>query len=107
MVNKAQSKKGEKMNLECIRNYESSLKVGDSLLNNDKDISSRNSESRFLTSRISNVILGLRNSGIEIDTKTVKIPGTKKHYGRYVLVQKEENIKKLILLLEQLEVKIS
>ena len=98
--------KTNQINLSNVYNYEATHRVLKALLEDHKDISSKDSETRFLTTRITNVINGLRNSGIDIETKTVKIEKTKKHYGRYVLVQDDENIKRAILLLEKIEVKL-
>ncbi len=95
------------IDISSVINYESSSLILKALLNNDDDISMNNSVIRFLTTRITNVINGLRNSEINISTKTVKIPNSKKHYGRYVLVQDDKNIKNAILLLEKIEVKLS
>jgi len=100
-------KKGKKMNLEHITGREATARILKALLDNEEDISSSSSESRFLTTRITNQINGLRNSGIEIKTITVNVPGTKKYYGRYELIKEEENITNAVLLLEQIEVKLS
>jgi len=75
------------MSLEHIINYEATSKILKALLNNEEDISSSSSEFRFLTTRITNQISSLRKSGIDIETKTVKVPDSKKYYGRYILVQ--------------------
>lgn len=95
------------MTLEYIQNYESSQRILKALLDGDEDISSSSSEWKYLTTRITNQIGALRKSGIEIETKTVKVPDSKKYYGRYVLVQDDENIEKAILLLEKLEEKLA
>ncbi len=95
------------MDLEHIVNYESCQRILKALLNGDEDISSSSSEFRFLTTRITNQISSLRKSGIEIETKTVKVPDSRKYYGRYVLVQDEQNIERAVLLLEKLEVKVA
>lgn len=94
------------MDLEHIVNYESCQRILKALLNGDEDISSSSSEFRFLTTRITNQISSLRKSGIDIETKTVKVPDSRKYYGRYVLVQDEQNIERAVLLLEKLEVKV-
>lgn len=93
--------------LEYIINYESTALILKALLNNDPDICSKDSEVKYLTTRITNQISGLRATGIEIETKIVKVPNSKKHYGRYVLEQKENNISKAIFLLEMLEEKLA
>ncbi len=95
------------MSLEYIINYESTARILKALLNNEPDICSRDSEYKYLTTRITNQISGLRASGIEIKTVVVKIPGTKKHYGRYVLEQDENNVSKAIFLLEMIEEKLA
>ena len=95
------------MTLEYIQNYESSQRILKALLGGDNDISSCSSERKFLTTRITNQISALRKSGIDIETRTVKVPDSKKHYGRYVLAQDDRNIEKAILLLEKLEEKLA
>ena len=95
------------MTLEKIVNYESSQRILKALLDGEEEVSSVSSEWKYLTTRITNQISSLRKSGIDIDTKTVKIPESKKHYGKYVLVQDDKNIEKAILLLEKLEEKLS
>ena len=95
------------MTLEYIQNCESSQRILKALLDGDEDISSSSSELKYLTTRITNQISALRKSGIKIDTKTVKVPDSKKHYGRYVLVQDDKNIENAILLLEKLEEKLA
>ncbi len=95
------------MTLEHIINHESSQRILKALLNGDEDISSSVSEWKFLTTRITNQISALRKSGIDIDTKTVKVPDSRKYYGRYVLVQDEQNIERAVLLLEKLEEKLA
>lgn len=95
------------MSLEHIINYEATSRILKALLNNEEDISSSSSEFRFLTTRITNQISSLRKSGIDIETKTVKVSDSKKYYGRYELVKEESNINNAVLLLEQIEVKLS
>ena len=95
------------MTLEYIQNYESSQRILKALLDGEEDISSSSSEWKYLTTRITNQISSLRKSGIDIDTKTVKVPDSRKYYGRYVLVQDDKNIERAILLLEKLEEKLS
>ena len=95
------------MTLEYIQNYESSQRILKALLEGDDDISSSSSERKFLTTRITNQISALRKSGIDIETKTVKTPDTNKYYGRYALVQDEDNINRAIALLEKIEAKLS
>ena len=95
------------MTLEHIQNYESCQRITKALLEGDEDLSSNSSEWKYLTTRITNQISSLRKSGIDIETKTVKVPDSRKHYGRYVLVQDDKNIEKAILLLEKLEEKLA
>lgn len=97
----------EIVSLNHIINYESTALILKALLNNEQDICSKDSEIKYLTTRITNQISGLRNSGIEIETKIVKVPDTKKYYGRYILSQNENNVKKTILLLEMIEEKLA
>ncbi len=97
----------DEISLEHIINIESSQRILKALLEGDEDISSSSSEWKYLTTRITNQISSLRKSGIEIETKTVKVPDSKKYYGRYVLVQNDKNIEKAILLLEKLEGKLA
>ena len=95
------------MTLEHIQNYESSQRILKALLDGEEDISSSSSEWRYLTTRITNQISALRKSGIDIETKTVKVPDSRKYYGRYVLAQDEQNIERAVLLLEKLEEKLA
>lgn len=95
------------MTLKHIVNYESTQIILIALLNKRDDISSSSSEWKFLTTRIANQISGLRKTGIDIKTKSEKIPNSNKHYGRYILVQNEDNIKRVNLLIEMLEPIIS
>ncbi|MCT7505518.1 helix-turn-helix domain-containing protein [Aliarcobacter cryaerophilus] len=91
------------MSINHLINYESTERILNALLNGAEDISSASSETKYLTTRISNQIVGLRKSGIKIETKTVKVPSSNKFYGRYVLVKDKENIENAISLLEELE----
>ncbi len=95
------------MTLEYIVNYESTERILKALLDDRDDISSISSEWKYLTTRIANQISALRKTGIEIETRNVKIPNSKKYYGRYLLIQNENNIKRVNLLLEMLSTKIS
>lgn len=95
------------MTLEYIQNYESSQRILKALLDGEEDISSSSSEWKYLTTRITNQISALRKSGIDIETKTVKVPDSRKYYRRYVLVQDQQNIERAILLLEKLEEKLA
>lgn len=95
------------MELQSINNYESCQRILKALLDGDEYISSSASEFKFLTTRITNQISSLRKNGIDIETKTVKVPDSKKYYGRYVLVQDEKNVKNAIVLLEKIEDKLS
>ena len=81
------------MSIEQLVNYEASQRILKALLNGDEDVSCVASEWKFLTTRITNQISALRKSGIDIETKIVKMPDSNKHYGRYILVQDENNIK--------------
>ena len=95
------------MTLEHIINHESSQRILKALLDGEEDISSSSSEWRYLTTRITNQISALRKSGVDIETKTVKVPDSRKYYGRYVLAQDEQNIERAVLLLEKLEEKLA
>lgn len=95
------------MTLDNIINYESTALILKGLLDNDPDMCSKNSEVKYLTTRIANQIGGLRSTGIEIETKIVKVSSSKKHYGRYVLTQTEGNISAAIFLLEMIEEKLA
>ena len=95
------------MSINQLVNYEATQRILRALLNGDEDISSAASEWKFLTTRITNQISALRKSGIDIETKTAKVPDSNKYYGRYVLVQDEENINRAIALLEEIEEKLS
>lgn len=95
------------MTLEHIINHESSQRILKALLDGEEDISSSSSEWRYLTTRITNQISALRKSGIDIETKTVKVPDSRKYYGRYVLAQDKQNIERAVLLLEKLEEKLA
>lgn len=91
------------MSINHLINYESTQRILIALLEGAEDITSASSETKYLTTRISNQIVGLRKSGIDIETKTVKVPNKNKFYGRYVLVKDKENIENAISLLEELE----
>ena len=95
------------MTLEHIINHESSQRILKALLDGEEDISSSSSEWRYLTTRITNQISALRKSEIDIDTKTVKVPDSRKYYGRYVLDKDEQKIERAVLLLEKLEEKLA
>ena len=95
------------MSIEQFANYEATIRILKALLNCDEDISCVASEWKFLTTKITNQISALRKSGIDIETKTVKIPDTNKYYGRYTLIQDEDNINRAISLLEKIEEKLS
>ena len=95
------------MTLEHIINHESSQRILKALLDGEEDISSSSSEWKYLTTRITNQISALRKSGIDIETKTVKVPDSRKYYGRYVLVQVVQYIVRAVLLLEKLEEKFA
>jgi len=60
---------------------------------------------RFLTTRITNHICYLRDRNLKIETEMLTSPTTGKRYGRYMLVQTDENIKLAIELIEELEQK--
>lgn len=57
---------------------------------------------RFKTTRITNHICALREDGLLIETEMMKVESGKR-YGRYRLVQSDDNIKRAIELLEQIE----
>ena len=95
------------MNIEQFANYEATIRILKALLNCDEDISCVASEWKFLTTKITNQISALRKSGIDIETKIVKMPDSNKRYGRYILVQDENNINRTITLLEKIEEKLS
>ena len=62
---------------------------------------------RFLCTRITNHITNLRARNLKIETETLISPITGKKYGRYKLIQTDENIKLAIELLEEIEQKLS
>lgn len=95
------------MSINQLVNYEATQRILNALLSDDKDISSAASDWKFLTTRITNQICALRKIGINIETITVKVPDSNKYYGRYSLIKEEENIKKAIALLEEIEEKLS
>jgi len=57
---------------------------------------------RFRTTRITNHICALREDGLSIETEMVKADSGKR-YGRYRLLQSDDNMKRAIELLEQIE----
>jgi len=75
------------------------------LLQDDENITALDG-GRFLTTRITNIILDLRGRGLKINTEMLTSPTTGKRYGRYKLIQSDENIKLAIEILEQLESKL-
>jgi len=85
-----------------IFNVSSSL-VLKALLRDD-DITALNG-GRYLTTRITNTINGLRDAGVQIKTEIIRTD-SKKWYGRYKLVQTEQNIRKATEILEQIEAKL-
>lgn len=95
------------MSIEQLVNYEATLRILKALLNCDDDISCVASEWKFLTTRITNQISALRKSGIDIETKIVKMPDSNKYYGKYILIQEEDNIRRALALLEKMEEKLS
>jgi len=86
-----------------IFNVSSSL-VLKALLRGDDDITALNG-GRYLTTRITNIINGLRDAGVQIETETIRTD-SKKWYGRYKLIQTEQNIRKATEILEQIEAKL-
>ena len=85
----------------------SKLLISKALLQGDENITALDG-GRFLTTRITNIITYLRNGrGLKIETETLTSPTTGKRYGRYMLVQTDENIKLAIKLIEEFEQKLS
>ena len=82
----------------------SSYLVLKALLRGDEDITALNG-GRYLTTRIANIINGLRDAGVQIETEIIRA-GSKKWYGRYKLIQTEHSIRKATEILEQIEAKI-
>lgn len=83
---------------------ESSSLILKALLRGDNNITALNGGS-YLTTRVTNHINGLRDTGVKIETETIRTD-SKKWYGRYKLFQTEENIKKATEILEQIEAKL-
>ncbi|MDA3062836.1 MULTISPECIES: helix-turn-helix domain-containing protein [unclassified Campylobacter] len=60
------------------------------LINNADDITALNG-GKYLTTRISNNIVELRDKGITIITERIEL-ANKKHYGRYKLAKSKDNL---------------
>ncbi len=60
---------------------------------------------KFLTTRVANHICALREDGLQIETETIRTVN-KKWYGRYRLIDSEENYRRAIELLEHIEAKL-
>ena len=61
---------------------------------------------RFKTTRITNHICALRDDGLQIETEMLKADSGKR-YGRYRLIDSDENIKRAIALLENIESRLN
>lgn len=61
---------------------------------------------RFKTTRITNHICALRDDGLQIETEMLKADSGKR-YGRYRLVESDDNIRHTIEQLENIERKLA
>lgn len=61
---------------------------------------------RFKTTRITNHICALRDDGLQIETEMVKADSAKR-FGRYRLIDSDDNFKRAIELLESIEKKLA
>lgn len=80
----------------------STLLVLKALLRGDENITALDG-GRFLTTRLTNIISKLRKKGLKIETETLTSEATGKKYGRYKLIQTDNNIKLVIKLIEKIE----
>ncbi len=84
---------------------ESTALILKALLRGDDDVTALNGGS-YLTTRITNHICKLREDGLQIETEILSNDNGKR-FGRYRLIESDQNIKKAIELLETIESQVA